>query len=410
MDQPKVELTKRPVLISLAFFAIASILGLSMRAAFVMDMPEWFNYRYVQHAHSHVALLGWLFAIYYIIILKVFRLAWSRYAALFWGLQGTVLGMLLTFPFMGYASLSIVFSTLHIILSYVFVYKIWRAVTIAKYGKLPVLFLRASLFFLALSTIGTWALGPIMAMGLKGSAIYYASIQFYLHFQFNGWFIFAVLAIFFKLLPPQQLIYSGHIGIRLYWSLIIGTVLTYALAITWSTPYIGIFIVNSIGILTQLLAFAFFVQFMLRTKNDFKTLFTPFQYRVLLIALIAFLIKVLVQSVVVIPALAEISYTIRNLVIGFIHLLMLGGLSLFAFSMLSQITGVSLNKNGTTIFIIGVISTELLLFGQGLMQWQGWGFMPRYYEMVALGSVLIVLGVLIILYHLWNVKKTMLPG
>lgn len=403
MNQPKVEVAKISVVVSLAYFAIAAILGLYMRAAFVLDMPEWFDYRNIQHAHSHVALLGWLFAIYYIIILKVFQLEWSQYSRLYWSLQAAVLGMLLTFPVIGYANLSIIFSTLHIILAYVFVYKVWRAVTIAKHGKLPVLFLRASLFFLVISTIGTWALGPIMAAGMKGSAIYYASIQFYLHFQFNGWFIFAVLAIFFKLLPAQQLIKSG---LWFYWTLLIGTLLTYALAITWSTPHIGMFIVNSIGILTQLLAFALFLKFILKTKVGFKNIFGSYGYNVVIVSLIAFMLKIIVQSVVVIPALAEVSYTIRNLVIGFIHLLMLGGLSLFAFTMIAQIMGTPLSAKGTIIFITGVITTELLLFGQGLMHWQGWGFMPYYYEMIAIASTVIVVGIFIILYHLWNMKKT----
>ena len=95
----------KPILASLLAFVIAASLGLAMRWAFVLDMPEWFNYRHIQHAHSHVALLGWLFSIFYLGIVHYFELNYDKYLKLFWGLQALVLGMLLTFPLMGYAPL-----------------------------------------------------------------------------------------------------------------------------------------------------------------------------------------------------------------------------------------------------------------------------------------------------------------
>ena len=48
-----------------------------------------------------------------------------------------------------------------------------------------------------LSTLAIWSIPPIMIKMGAGSPIYQAAVQFYLHFQFNGWFIFAVLGLFF---------------------------------------------------------------------------------------------------------------------------------------------------------------------------------------------------------------------
>jgi len=402
MNQLHSDIPRFSIIVAIIFFAIAGVLGLYMRLAFVFDMPEWIQYRNIQHAHSHVALLGWLFAIYYIIIIKVFQLGWNNFAKLYWSIQGAVLGMLLTFPITGYAGLSIAFSTLHILLTYAFVYQAARRLRVTQHGLLPTLFLRASLFLLVLSTVGTWALGPIISVGLKGSAWYYASIQFYLHFQFNGWLTFAVLAVLFCHMRSHHVSIRNRSGLLFFWTLIVGTIMTYALAITWSTPHSALFILNSLGVLIQLAAIVMFMGLIFKARSQMKEVFSSVGYTIVFLSFIAFFLKVALQSIVVIPAMAEISYTIRNLVIGFIHLLMLGGLTLFAFTMISDSLKISISTGGIRLFILGVITSELLLFGQGIMQWQGWGFLPYYYELVACASGIIVIGIVIILIRMWK--------
>jgi hypothetical protein len=394
----------QPILASLLAFVIAAGLGLAMRWAFVLDMPEWFNFRHIQHAHSHIALLGWLFSIFYLNIVHFFGLNFDKYSKLFWALQTMVLGMLLTFPVMGYASLSIFFSTGHILLSYVFVYKVWQDLKDAKKESWHIIFVKTSLFFMALSTLGTWALGPIMAMKLKGTAIYYASIQFYLHFQFNGWFIYAVIGLALAILQQKGILLEVKKIKKFYWILTISTLLTYALAISWSTPYIGIFIVNSVGVVMQLLALVIFLQLIVAKKEEIKKIFSLYVYRLFVLALIALTLKIVIQAIIVIPYLAGVSYTIRNFVIGFIHLLMLGCLSLFSIGLISNILNRTLDTWGTWIFIVGIISSELLLFLQGFMLWQGFGFMPYYYVAIGLASGLIFVGVLIIFLRMLRLK------
>jgi len=395
----------KPILASLIAFVLAASLGLALRWAFVLDMPEWFNYRHIQHAHSHVALLGWLFGIFCLCIVHFFDLDFSKYAKLYWALQGTVIGMLLTFPIIGYASLSIVFSTAHIVLSYILVYKLWRDIGSFIMTDMPVLFVKSSLFFLVLSTIGTWAIGPIMAIGKKGTALYYAAIQFYLHFQFNGWFIFAMIGIALAIMKKQDIAFNW-LKLRLFYLLlVISTILTYALAITWSTPHISIFVVNSVGVILQLLALIGLLRLIFEKRKEIAKAFSSYIYMVFFIALLALSIKIIIQAIVVIPYMAEVSYTIRNFVIGFIHLLMLGCLSLFAFGSISKIIGRALSRLGTLIFIWGVVSSEILLFAQGFMVWQGWGFMPFYYGAVGVASGFILLGVFVIFIELLKLKK-----
>ncbi len=393
-----------PILASLLAFVLAAGLGLALRWAFVLDMPEWFDYRNIQHAHSHVALLGWLFGIFCLCIIHYLDLDYSRYARLYWTLQSTVVGMLLTFPVMGYASLSIIFSTSHIIFAYILAYRIWREIISLELEGGHVLFIKISLLFMVLSTLGTWALGPIMGAGLKGSAIYYAAIQFYLHFQFNGWFIFAMIGLTLAILHRSAISFEWAKVRLFYWLLLISTILTYALAITWSTPYKVIFIVNSIGVVLQLLALIGFLHLLYGKRKEIKSYIPKYMYSIFVVSLLALVLKIVIQAIVVIPYMAEVSYTIRNFVIGFIHLLMLGSLSLFAFGSISQILKKALSKWGTWIFVIGVVLSELLLFVQGFMVWQGWGFMPHYYLLLGLASGLILIGVIIITIDLWSLK------
>ena len=83
-----------------------------------------------------------------------------------------------------------------------------------------------------LSTIGVWCLGPAVVIQGQGSVFYEIAIQFFLHFQFNGWFVIAVIALFFHQLQLQD-----SKQFRLFFKLlIISTVLTLALPVNWFVP------------------------------------------------------------------------------------------------------------------------------------------------------------------------------
>ncbi|KAF5308683.1 hypothetical protein FQR65_LT18007 [Abscondita terminalis] len=90
--------------------------------------------------------------------------------------------------FIGYAVYSIIFSTLHLLCTYTFVYLIWK---FRKREHNPgSTLLKTALGFMLISTLGVGCLGP--AVGLMGntSAFFQVAIQFFLHFQFNGWIAF----------------------------------------------------------------------------------------------------------------------------------------------------------------------------------------------------------------------------
>ncbi|MFH7014977.1 hypothetical protein [Flavobacterium sp. FlaQc-47] len=128
--------------------------------------PLNINYSFILHAHSHIAMLGWVYLIIYVLIVRFFipKVKSSKpfYNRLFWLTEFSVIGMMIAFPIQGYALFSIVFSTMHILLSYVFCRIIWRDSLKEKTEAQRLLFV--AILFMVLSTFGVWCLGPALNM------------------------------------------------------------------------------------------------------------------------------------------------------------------------------------------------------------------------------------------------------
>src|SRR5690606_30238438 len=74
------------------FFA-AACLGLTLRYAFVSEIS--INYKNVMHAHSHVAMLGWIYLILIVQLQQAFGYEVNRsFSIIFWLTECTILGML----------------------------------------------------------------------------------------------------------------------------------------------------------------------------------------------------------------------------------------------------------------------------------------------------------------------------
>ncbi len=61
---------KKLVLVCLINFLIAALMGLALRYSFIN--PIGVNYRFLTHAHSHVAMLGWVYLMLYVFIVHYF--------------------------------------------------------------------------------------------------------------------------------------------------------------------------------------------------------------------------------------------------------------------------------------------------------------------------------------------------
>jgi len=392
---------KKLVIVCLLNFLVAALMGLALRFSFIESIG--LNYRYLMHAHSHVAMLGWVYLMLYVFIVHYFVPEKKPiYNRLFWLTQFAVIGMMCSFPFQGYAAVSITFSTLHILCSYYTVYLIWKHHNTKS--VVTTLLLKTSLLFMLLSTLGVWCLGPAVGMLGKASAFYQIAIQFFLHFQFNGWFLIAAIAIFFY----QLKIEDSRLFRQFFWLLIASTVLTLALPIQWFAPHNALLWINGVGIILQVIALYLFLKliksklYALIQKNS-KLVIYLFRFTIF-----CFILKVLCQLLSIVPEFSEVVYEHRNFVVGFIHLLMLGVISGFLFSFLLKQNLVSNSKSlyfGVSSFLLGFALTEIVLLIQGVKFYFGSGMLSNYYILLFLFSILLPLGISILLLNIIKYKS-----
>lgn len=370
-----------------------------MRLMYLFPL-DFLNYGFLLHAHSHVAMLGWVYLVVFVLIVGFFipkeKSQKPIYNRLFWLTEFSVLGMMIAFPIQGYALCSIIFSTVHILLSYVFCHLVWKDCSKEKSPAQRLLLV--SILFMILSTCGVWCLGPaVNALG-KQSAFYQIAIQFFLHFQFNGWFILAILALFLKQFQDKMDEIKFN---KFYFLMIISTLLTVAFPIRWFVENDILNYINALGVLIQLSAFIYFYQMLKHQISHFKSSLAKTTKLVYSLALCSLFLKVGIQLLTIFPNLAEASHQIRNFVIGFIHLTTLGIITGFLFGILLQNKMLSANsktlKIGVKCFILGYIATEVLLFLQGWLFFFGKGSLSGYFQSILIFSVLLVLGLVLMM-------------
>ncbi|MDJ1473350.1 hypothetical protein [Xanthocytophaga flava] len=336
-----------------------------------ITVPENFQYSFWLHTHSHVMFLGWIFNILYVTLIDAFvdQTRVSRYRKLFIGFQLMVLGMLISFPVQGYGPVSIAFSALHMFGSYLFA--IWL-LTDAKSFKEHISFywIRWGLFYMVLSSIGPFLLGIIKAKGLAGTYLYNLAIYFYLHFQYNGWFIFVCIGLFFRWLEQNNLPFRRSDANRFLMLTTLACIPTFALSALWIQPPIWVYLVGGAGAIVQLWGMVYFFRslYPLLTHWQQQGFFSgrvSFLSGVWIIALIAFIVKLILQLISVLPSMAMLAYQYRSVVIAYLHVVFIGVVSCFLLGYLSAkklLEGVTnWFYRGVWLWISGFILHGLLL-------------------------------------------------
>ena len=379
------------------FFFLAVCLGLVMRSYHVLEIP-YFEYRNILHTHSHLAMLGWGHLM--LVAGMVFSLVKEQdqikdYKWLFLGTVIALLGMLFSFPFQGYGPISISFSTLHMLLSYGFAYKLLKVIRSVEMTPATRL-IRLAIWFMVISTLGLWAVGPVSATLGRMHELYFMTVQWFIHFQLNGWFVLGALGLI--------LLYFEERGFQIPWPtyqewiLSISVVMTFMLAVTWAEPQPIFFQINGMAVIFQLIAYFWILK---SVFNLVKTDKLKGIARVLLIfALISLVAKAILQGLLVFPSIAVISYSIRIYVIGFLHLVLLGvmtmGISAVAIAR-GWINVLPISKMGWILLIAGFVLTEVLLFLQGTLVWLEMGFLPGYNIWLFMASCLFPLSLAFIM-------------
>ena len=342
--------------ITFVFFFIAATFGLLLRMEQAGLLS--YNYKNLLHTHSHIALLGWMYNAAIILLqYTVFKKETKSLNTIFWISQVTFVGMLFSFPFEGYRLFSITFSTLYLFCSYFLVGQLFKhsnklsSPYVAK-------FIKWSGIYLVLSSLGPFALAVIMAKGLADTFWYKLAIYWFLHFLYNGFFVFVFFSYFLN-----------TFGERKYYKLIFllmnsSVVPLYALSTLWLKPEISVYMLSAVVAIFQLIAFV-----LLLKGQEIKLHFrNRLSWNLIRLVFIAYGLKVIFQLLASSSGVQKfISDTISFSVIGFIHLVMLGVFTLFFIA-------IFINENyfrqsklvtlGVYLLVAGIIGSETLLFAQ----------------------------------------------
>ena len=362
---------KKWLSISFLNLLLVALLGFILRYKIAFYLP-FIDQKNVLHSHSHFAFSGWItqtlmvLLIHYLClkggeqILK--RYSWLLYANLI-----TAYGMLISFFIEGYALFSISFSTLSIVVSWVFAVYFWKDLNKLQNNLISHLWFKAALLFSVLSSIGTFGLAYMMISKSINQDWYLACIYFFLHFQYNGWFLFAGIGLVVSQIEKSTTLNKNCKSAFWFFCLACGP--AYFLSILWIPLPEFIYGILIAAIIAQLAGWGLILNELVKYRTLISKQFSKYGKVLLILSAIAFSIKLVLQSGSIHPALSQLSYGFRPIIIGYLHLVLLAVTSIFIIGYIISLLLVPLTKKlitGAFIFVAGVIINELLLMFQGI--------------------------------------------
>lgn len=350
---------------------IVASLGVLMRYKIGFNFP-YFSQKNIQHAHSHFAFAGWItHALYVLMIQFVLKnlplLDPKNYKRIIIANLICSYGMLFSFSYQGYSILSIILSTITIIIACFFAFYYFKDLKNIDDSNPSKPWFKAALLFNIISSLGTFYLAYMMASRNFNEHLYLASVYFYLHFQYNGFFIFSCFGIFFSVCNT---IFPQFKYDKLFFKLFyVSFIPAYFLSTLWAKLPIWLYIIVVIAAFIQVFAWFKIVKAIKTALTLDGTILNKFQTYLFLFVGIAFSIKLLLQLGSTIPALSDLAFGFRPIVIAYLHLVLLAVISVFILSFLFTFKLIVVNKLTTiafSVFVIGIFLNELVLGVQGV--------------------------------------------
>lgn len=377
---------------------LASVLGVIMRYKINFPLPA-LNQSNVLHAHSHLVFEGWitlvLFCCFVQFILPSEKRNNPAYRAQFWLMFLSAIGMLISFLLQGYSPVSIAFSTFSQFVFYWFAIQFIIDVTRSKVAPIIRNFAIAAILSAVISSIGAYALGYFSLTGSGSPIITRGSIYFYLHFQYNGWFSFAVIALFFQWLQQKKVDFSQSSLKWIFILMAVGIIPGYFLSLMGYYNKFWVHLFSWFSILTQLAAVYLFVKELFKNKKSIISNLSTIKKWLWGIALLSFLTKTILQALSLHPDLAIVAFSLRPLVIGYLHLIFICMISFFIFGYLIHqgkllFSSSILAKVGLVGFFLFSILNEVALFLQAFGYYFSFHFptIPKNLFLITIGMSL----------------------
>jgi hypothetical protein len=393
-------------LYAFTLFILSALYGLLMRWNFAFP-AKFIPYQNLLQSHSHVAFLGWGYLVVIGAILYYFVSDTAKQHKVYKATLGILLVviplMLISFPLGGYKAFSIVLLAVFGLISYVLSFRILKdlqgnntSTKLIKYG----------IYYYLLSSLATWFLAFVIVTQGK-TDLYYNTVYFYLHFLYNGFFVFALFGLLFKIFENQQIIMSEKLQKGFFNYLNLACVPAYALSVLWSSDFL---LFNLIGFVASVLQFISLVFLLIIFQQAFLRINWSFTSKWLLIfAMISYSIKIISQILSALPYIVEKSLALKPFfIIGYLHLFTLGFLSVLLFLILDQLGKINLQKPtskvGIILFLSGVFITEALLFLQGFLFLFRFNAIKNYSLILLIFSFLMIIGLFVLYVNQFSKK------
>jgi hypothetical protein len=357
--------------LSYLYFIISALSGFLIRLQAVGF--SYIPYDHLLHTHSHIAFLGWVYTSLFILLLHFFadenQIIAMRFKIQFIVTHILLFGILIFFLQQGYGVYSIIVSSIFQLMTYWFFYSFLRILKenrVKSYeNQISINFLKFALWSLLISSLGPWLL-PLIKFNQLNSHIYEAAIYFYMHFLFNGWILFALLAILFKMLEnsglkankdsKRFLLYMAAALVPAYFISTLGF-----LKSPWS------YSLAAVSSILQIQAFFYLIKVLISAKKHIQELLNQNIFSTLLfsVIIVSLGIKIALQFLIIFPDLTPLALNNRGVIIAYLHLITLGIISPFLLFLFIQ-SGIFRIKSlivrlGLILFIVAFILSEIVL-------------------------------------------------
>mgnify|MGYP003508348410 FL=1 len=391
-------------------FLIVALLGVTMRYKILYSMP-FLDQKHLQEAHSHFAFYGWITNVIYVLILNYMhkinaQIDLKKYEKLIVVNLIASFTMLGAFLYGGYFWVSIAGSTVALLCSFVFFFFFFRdAKKIQDSSKLWFL---AGLFFAVISSVGVFNLGYMMMSKTATQDLYLASEYYYLHFQYNGFFIFSCIGFLLFSMKQAGSGISEKQNKLIFWLLFVGCVIGYGLSVLWMKMPVSIFAVIVVATIMQTIGAVLLFVFIKKNWTNLVLKWSSMHRFVLLYAGFAFAVKIALQLGSTIPALNQFAFGFRNVVIAYLHLVLLMCIATFLVNQILATHYFSITNKllmGFKLLLLGIFLNELILGLMGVFSIK-YISIPFANEMLLGISVLMFASIFWIFLHLKSFKKS----
>ena len=391
-------------------FLIVALLGVTMRYKILYSMP-FLDQKHLQEAHSHFAFYGWITNVIYVLILNYMhkinaQIDLKKYEKLIVVNLIASFTMLGAFLYGGYFWASIAGSTVALLCSFVFFFFFVRdAKKIQDFSKFWFL---AGLFFAVISSVGVFNLGYMMMSKTATQDLYLASEYYYLHFQYNGFFIFSCIGFLLFSMKQAGSGISEKQNKLIFWLLFVGCVIGYGLSVLWMKMPVSIFAAIVVATIMQTIGAVLLFVFIKKNWTNLVLKWSPMHRFVLLYAGFAFAVKIALQLGSTIPALNQFAFGFRNVVIAYLHLVLLMCIATFLINQILATQYFTITNKllmGFKLLLLGIFLNELILGLMGVFSIK-YISIPFANEMLLGVSVLMFASIFWIFLHLKSFKKS----